>query len=256
MTGDLEQCICLCSYGNAILAQPSQEPMLIDAVPSTAFANVGVVRLRQRTVAGHAAFREWVTMLKTMGSRRLWLGTTAGAQYLSPHLSEAFANANPRAITAETPNGYLGWTTTWDFQKSKDWAVTFSEIETLRPPVAWGLESCFSTLQRSIYEIREFSLLASEKHWTQLFENALNALDSNVRDSRLPDIGYTNQAHSIMSAAASAWVFGGMGSWNDLWFDDQKLLTRYNTVTENLYNAVIGSVMSSVNSFHPGAIRT
>jgi hypothetical protein len=256
MTGELEQCICLCSFANAILAAPKQSSQIIASVPASAFSHVGVVRFDHASVAGQDAFLEWTNMLQKLKSRRLWLGATARQQFLSSHVAEAFANANPRSITAETSSGFIGWTTSWDFQPSKSWTVTFTQIETPRPPVSWDLDACFANLQSSISEIRDFAARIAESHWQTLFEKALRALNTNTRNSRLPEFGYDIQAHAIMNGAASAWVFGGMGSWNDLWFDDEKLLPKYNEVTERLYNAIIGSVMTSVNSFDASKTRT
>jgi hypothetical protein len=44
-----------------------------------------------------------------------------------------------------------------------------------------------------------------------------------------------------------AFVFGGMGSWNDCGFDDRKLQAQYEQVTKKLYVAVMDALVSGVN---------
>jgi hypothetical protein len=47
--------------------------------------------------------------------------------------------------------------------------------------------------------------------------------------------------------ASQAWVFGGMGSWNDLGFPDAADNDRYRAVTAGLYDAVLGAIAAAAN---------
>lgn len=47
--------------------------------------------------------------------------------------------------------------------------------------------------------------------------------------------------------AAQAWVFGGMGSWNDLGFSDADSHHRYQEVTRRLYDGVLRAFVATVN---------
>ena len=256
MTGELEQCIVLTAFGNAMLATPAKETELLTAVPQFTFSHVGIVRFSHASVKGQDAFREWIAILRKIDARRLWLGQTARPQFLQSHTAEAFANANPRFITAQTPTGLFGWTPHWEFGKSKSWTVTFNEIEAPYAPVSLNLHSCLDALRQAITEIRDFSKLAAGSNWTRIFDDALKVFEKDDRATQLPLIGYSTMAHTLLKAAASAWVFGGMGSWNDIWFEDDKLTPTYTQLTENLYNAIIGSVMSATNSFDASKKRT
>ena len=53
--------------------------------------------------------------------------------------------------------------------------------------------------------------------------------------------------------AVKAWVFGGMGSWNDVYFDDREARTEYEAISRHLYSALLTALLASVNSeFDPG----
>lgn len=52
----------------------------------------------------------------------------------------------------------------------------------------------------------------------------------------------------LLDACQSAWVFGGMGSWNDIWIEDENILNEYKIVSNNLYSSLISTIIQSVNS--------
>jgi hypothetical protein len=58
---------------------------------------------------------------------------------------------------------------------------------------------------------------------------------------------YSREARQLLSACERAWVFGGMGSWNDLGFREGDLQRRYDQVTPSLYEAVVGGIAAAVN---------
>ena len=49
-----------------------------------------------------------------------------------------------------------------------------------------------------------------------------------------------------MAAAVSAYVFGGMGSWNDMWFEDDAAAS-YQDITRSLYQAVMFAIDAAAN---------
>jgi hypothetical protein len=51
----------------------------------------------------------------------------------------------------------------------------------------------------------------------------------------------------LLEACQTAWVFGGMGSWNDLWFEgeDQGI---YERVSERLFEAVNAGIEQAATS--------
>ncbi len=51
-----------------------------------------------------------------------------------------------------------------------------------------------------------------------------------------------------MAASVAAFVFGGMGSWNDTGFADREMQARYERVTRQLYIAVMDGLVTAVNA--------
>ena len=60
--------------------------------------------------------------------------------------------------------------------------------------------------------------------------------------------GVTPQLETcLLDACQSAWVFGGMGSWNDLGFEGPEQ-TEYDRVSERLFTALNETIQSAANA--------
>jgi hypothetical protein len=64
----------------------------------------------------------------------------------------------------------------------------------------------------------------------------------------LPALGFAKPARQLLAMATRAWVFGGMGSWNDLAFATREQEGEYNGVSAKLYSAVRGAFLAAVNA--------
>ena len=88
------------------------------------------------------------------------------------------------------------------------------------------------------------------KHWADNFASPRQILHDTSSSSidLIPNGIYSNDAYHLLQAALSSWVFGGMGSWNDLAFngDDD---TQYASLTGQLYETICTSIVSVVNSY-------
>ena len=65
----------------------------------------------------------------------------------------------------------------------------------------------------------------------------------------LPDTGFSLEARQILASAAQADVFGGMGSWNDMGFEQVDTQREYKKVTKELYEAIKLDIIMASNSF-------
>ncbi len=88
------------------------------------------------------------------------------------------------------------------------------------------------------------------RHWATNFEFALHTLEALNVDTPdfLPTGIYSTEAHQLIEAAFSSWVFGGMGSWNDMGFDETDH-ARYENLTSDLYKTICSSIVAGVNSY-------
>ncbi|MGY6499848.1 MAG: hypothetical protein ACXIVQ_02975 [Acidimicrobiales bacterium] len=86
------------------------------------------------------------------------------------------------------------------------------------------------------------------------FDDALEMASSTeptapYHPDMMPAVGYSIEARRLLSMATRAWVFGGMGSWNDVGFSDRETHERYRAISERLYRAVIDAVRDAANAF-------
>ena len=89
--------------------------------------------------------------------------------------------------------------------------------------------------------------------WKKWFSEALDLLNSPSAGlpyyADLLPASYENvKGRQLLAGALKGWVFGGLGSWNDMYFRDSTQEREYQQVSKNLYRAVIQSVETVANS--------
>ena len=115
------------------------------------------------------------------------------------------------------------------------------------------LELASMRLRSALGQIHRFS----EKHncggFTACFTRAMETLDSHGAKRH----GYHNDlvvngvvpelATCLLDACQSAWVFGGMGSWNDMSFEgaDQ---AEYDRLSEELFSILNETIQTAANA--------
>lgn len=121
------------------------------------------------------------------------------------------------------------------------------------PPLeAVAVEGAADDLRQRLAEARAFAVAQDQPHWDKFLGRASSILEaSEHRSELLPLCGYTATAHRLVSAASAAWVFGGMGSWNDMGFSDRAVMREYMEITDALFQAVMDAYLVAVNSFDP-----
>ena len=107
-------------------------------------------------------------------------------------------------------------------------------------------------LKNTLIEITDFALKQNLKNWSEIFNKAIVVIDSASPEEDyyhkdlIPQGNYSLIARQILFSAGSAWVFGGMGSWNDLGFDGKDNDT-YERLSEQLYSNIISAIIASIN---------
>jgi hypothetical protein len=61
----------------------------------------------------------------------------------------------------------------------------------------------------------------------------------------------TESQNRLLQAANKAWVFGGMGTWNDTGPQDAALHSEYESISNRLYGFVNTAILDSVNYSSP-----
>jgi hypothetical protein len=151
------------------------------------------------------------------------------------------------------------WTAQWevgnqDAEDRRIWKVKYrlagqgkTNEESRRP-----LKAITASLRNCLRSIHAFSVSQECDGFSQCFAKALIALDGGERgyhkDLSAPGL-LGRKEEAALHAAMCAWVFGGMGSWNDLGFDGATQ-DEYLRLSDELYcllNEVIGVAASSGN---------
>jgi hypothetical protein len=86
------------------------------------------------------------------------------------------------------------------------------------------------------------------------FVSARAALEGDDQTSPLHFLRYAQlspTAERVLKAAGRAWVFGAMGSWNDLVVDPE-IGPRYEAASKGLFTAVQRAVLTVANSTYHG----
>ncbi len=146
------------------------------------------------------------------------------------------------------------WTTVAQYPETRIWSVKYSGTAGLAfrasdATIAQATE-CLSATLREV--VRFTSANDGMASWGETFEKAAESFGSSqplapYHPDILPARGYTLAARQLLAASVGAFVFGGMGSWNDLGFRDPAVHAEYERLTKELYAAVIGGLVAAVN---------
>ena len=262
MNGELAQLVALTAHGNAALHGPGTAVELATTNSTFRFVNDVQFAFPGSPPAHHCL--AWWAGLRLRGIRRLLLtrsrprSTMAG---FSEHHQVAFAGGLAAGILALGDGAGERWAARWEVTQPRNrnqqiWTVSYvgqSATDIDNPSTT--LSTAVPELARALEGIRDFAIRENLEFWIPWFTEALELLSSPDpspphHPDLLPTTGYSLASRQILSAATRGWVFGGMGSWNDLTPGDQ---TGYDGITETYFEAVMKAVVAAVNAFQPGS---
>ncbi|SDU72090.1 hypothetical protein [Jiangella alkaliphila] len=115
----------------------------------------------------------------------------------------------------------------------------------------WHGTAARSSLLAALAEIGRFAEDSGLGEWSPWFTRARALLDDEdpvppYHGDLLPDDSPLG-LRQLAAAAVQAWVFGGMGSWNDLGFGDDAVQAGYERSTRKLYDAIRDAVAASAS---------
>ncbi|HVO03197.1 MAG TPA: hypothetical protein VMT54_13415 [Candidatus Cybelea sp.] len=270
MQHPIAQAAALTIFGNDILrgrARPDFWP------GSTAFVyckHVRFVTLHGDVAApSESAFAEdpvqWIAALQAGGVRGLRLHHfTVDRPLISDRMSAGFAGGGGRGIIEALYRDVSDqWQGKWVLGDRKDperkiWEITYGRIIADSPHLAWQ-ETNLGALQRdlaeTLVEIEAFARRRTLEPFADAFREALGllAVEAPLAKTFHHDLApeLPHDAQQILAAAQSAWVFGGMGSWNDLGFegDDRQ---EYERVSDRLFSLLNAAISAAVNASYAG----
>lgn len=265
MNGELASLVALCLYGNDWLATGAGPVPALES-DNSAFQYVSSFHsqcperglLRERTWGGEGS-AAWLRHIRGGGSRRLSLlvGDGAAPHGIPDHVAASFANSGRWAIVSDGPRPRI-WCSVWSVRNQDDpnrriWGVEMTGqplSAEIKPGV--DLPSAQVHLRDALGAIASFAESEDLPFWADWFATAHGLLDeSEPVIPYHPDLAPSTTSldrRRLLAAAVQAWVFGGMGSWNDLWFDNDERNKAYAELTERLYAAVLTATAAAVNA--------
>lgn len=268
MNGPLAQIVALTCYGNAGIGEsdipkffPSNSTcQFCDSINFVKFKKPFIGQTKEVEIAKTPD--EWTASLWSRGAKGIRLVRQAqNDPGISDRMSAGFVGAGGTWMMEVMRKDGTSefWAARWDVwnqdaPERRIWRVTYgllSEAAT-QPYTGRKLADVKTDFQASLTAIHAFSAKESCGGFTNCFAGGLTALEDPSADIGYhKDIALGGQlgedAQSLLKAAMSAWVFGGMGSWNDMGFPGatQK---EYESVSESLFRVLNEAIEVAASS--------
>ena len=270
MQGPIAQIIALTLYGNAIAKGYSVNIEKFFPSNSTfsfceyvKFVDLIKVNGKLEEVLFAANPNDWLMKLKREGviALRLIYGPS-GDKNISDRMSVGFVGGGGRwLIETIRPKGSDFWEARWvvgnkDHPEKLIWQVTYGRIATRQKTSllkARQISQIKEDLAKTLRQISAFAQKHNLDGFAGAFEKGYVALYSKTPYSDVyhkdisPDDLLSLEANQLLATSQAAWVFGGMGSWNDLGFDG-KDQHEYERLSDKLYQLLNESYIVAVNS--------
>ena len=266
MQGPIAQIIALTIYGNSIFQ--GHFTNIEEFFPSNStFTFCEYVRFVDVKGKEEKLYAEnpilWFRKLKDEGvfAFRLIYGPS-GNKDISDRMSVGFVGGGGRwLIETISPNGSDYWEARWEVgdQNHPDkliWQVTYGRVMSGEKTfISQGLEGSKikAELSDNLREISKFARKNELEGFAAAFDKGYVALHSENPYSHVShkDISPENfldlEANQLLAASQAAWVFGGMGSWNDMGFDGEDQV-EYDSLSDTLYRLLNESYLMAANS--------
>lgn len=205
----------------------------------------------------------WFDYLKASGIHTLHYANApvrSGGPDMSPRMTAGFVGGGGRwLIEAVGPDGAELWEGVWEIgdktrEDRKIWQVTYLRFATGEPcrhkPIT--IATARNDVSRALEAALAFAQSKNISNFAACFQKGLDVFSA---PEPLP-AAYSGAAGAALNlplpvrqlwgACSYGWVFGGMGSWNDMGFegDEQQ---RYELYSDALYAALLQGVFATAN---------
>lgn len=269
MNGIIAQIVALTCFENAFLAGhhvPDFFPLNSTCVFCDRVNFVSVKRSIlgvRREIEMSKTPDQWFAYLKSVGAKGIYLSLIHETNPRIPDwISRALSNAGKTwSIEVIVPGQKrCRWIPIWEVwdqnaPNKRIWRVTYQKSKS--NPSPWqetvDLDNIIMRLTGVLTKVHAFSENHGCSGFTVAFADALDTLNSDGKvlhgyhRDLAPDGFLSLKALTVLDACQKAWVFGGMGSWNDLLFegDAQK---EYVRLSDQLLQAVNEAIAAGANS--------
>jgi len=276
MQTSIAQVAALTIYGNAFLLRPG---VAADFYPgNSTFQHCEYVNFVDLRRVGNQWVEEalasdplaWFESLAKQGvvTLRMQYGPSGQTQPADRVLVGLVGGGGRWLIEAQKPGLSDLWEGRWQVgdrtrNDRKIWSVTYARFARNLPPIQpqglEDLERLSREFDKHLIAIEEFARAQKLDNFANLFQSARSRLhsappysDQHHSDLTRPEF-LPVAACKLLAACQDAWVFGGMGSWNDQGFD-AATQPRYEALSEKLYQLLNQAVVVAANSSSYGTL--
>ncbi len=265
MKGEVAQLVALCLRTNAYIGGQKNSPKF--AAHSTAkfcrvvefsYLKKRFLSRKMKRVIMSTDADDWRLKLSNAGLQYCYLSVVNRQDYLrqaeplDDWRTSAFAGGGSVWVLTTVFDGAktVSWVPIWKHTGAEmPWNVTYQGFNEIFTDDAQSIDNATSQLEQALIEIRDFALGLKIPRWPNSFARALAQLAGEPADTHHPDLVpdglLTPAAENLALACQAAWVFGGMGSWNDIYETGDP---RYSAVSSALFDAVNQGLVSATNS--------
>ena len=210
---------------------------------------------------------EWFEYLKNSGCKRLGLyyKSSEDQSFAKDHkLAGLVGGGGVWLIEALFDNHCNYWASRWEvtqegnrYTDKKIWGVNYAMVMQRQYSICMQIDEQIvkSKIKNTLEKISDFAHKQNLTYWAEQFDKSMTILDKTSPNEEyyhsdlIPLHNYPLIAQQILFSAGVAWVFGGMGSWNDLGFDKPEDQEIYDRLSEQLYSNIIEAIIAGVNTF-------
>lgn len=280
MNGTIAQIVAITAYGNMLLSGNIDNDKFLHSNSTAQFCEYirfidwvqpgwidrifkGKTGYGEKPIAND--FESWVSFLKRENVRKLHLHYISSENpELDDRLSAGFVGGGGRWLI-EANKGDVSdfWEAKWevgnqDDKENKIWQVTYVRIARNEVPKTTehqGIDNITTRLLKELSLCNDFATKNELNGFSNCFSNSIkilknedNEYDGAYHKDIIPLKHYSEESKRILIACQPAWVFGGMGSWNDMGFDgdEQK---HYEEISERLFYSICTAISYATNEF-------
>lgn len=267
MNGPIAQIVALACHANAALRDhPSAGFFPNNSTcrfcDRVAFVNLrtGLLSRKPKEILVASTPEEWFGMLREQHHIQVLLEYAPSGDRLDDRMSAGFVGGGGVwSLVAVSGHGAGRWLARWDVwnqdaPERRIWRVTYGHVEagsTPKQPRS-SMGAATAELNQALLEIAPFARRIDCEGFANAFDHARELLspgsEADVYHRDLAPAGLlSDDAERLLAAAQKAWVFGGMGSWNDMMFDAEQQ-EEYERLSGALFSSLTVAIVTAANA--------
>ena len=258
MNPELAMIVALVIHGNIYIRgdQALVAPNLVQSIPVFKKYDVQFARKKkilfffnqEQVISGTDS---WLKDIREKNAKRIWFLNVDVRKDLPDRIASSFQGGGSWAVQVDYESSSEVWVPNWSTNKVVFKCLVYDKVLPVENPKTAEAEG---DLMKALEAARGFSAEIKFAEWTRTFTEILRRskdLDFGPDGylKIIPDGKDHAKERRLLSIALESWVFGGMGSWNDLPSYGDALDKEYEKISNEFYAAEIEAFKTGANRF-------